>query len=187
MRPRIELRTLTRADYPTIARWRRDRAWRTWWGPARTEDELEEDYGPTIDGQEPTVMAIAVLLEPGRAPRDIGLVEHYRIADHPEWDAQIDIPGAAGVDYGIGDPADRGRGLGTELLVTLVDEAFDAYPDCTCVVAAPKSANRASCGVLEAIGMSLVRTTHLTGEWPEEGDSSIYRVTRTAWDERGRG
>ncbi len=180
----ITFRPLTRDDYPTLVRWRRDRAWLTWWGPQKTADELEDDYGRTIDGLEPTNMYIASLVEDGGAPRDVGLVEQYRLADHPEWDTQILIPGAAGIDYGIGSPADRGRGVGKVLLTELVADTFEEYPDCSCVVAAPKSANVASCRAVESIGLTLVRTGHITGEWPEEGDSSIFSVTREAWSTR---
>ena len=173
----IGFRPFTRADYPLLARWRRDRAWLTWWGPAQTVDELEEYYGPVIDGDDPTIMSIATL-----DGQDIGLTEQYRIADHPEWDAQVRIEGAAGIDYGIGLPEHRGRGVGTAMLTALVADTFDEFHDCTSVVAAPKSANRASCGVLERIGMELVRVEHLKGEYPEEGDSSIYVMRRTAWE-----
>lgn len=165
---------MSRSDYPLIERWRRDRAWLTWWGPARTTDELEQDYGPTIDGQIPTIMQMATT-----DGRDFAMVESYRLADHSDWNTQIEIPDAAGIDYGIGHPDDRGRGLGRALVAALVADTFAEFPECTSVVAAPKTANLASCRTVEAAGFSLVRQAHLSGEWPATGSSSIYRISRT--------
>jgi len=172
----VALRPLTRTDYPTLARWRRDRAWLTWWGQALSEDELEDDYGPTIDGTEPTIMFIAT-----EGTRDVGLVETYRHADHPTWQNQIQVEQAIGIDYGIGLPRDRGRGLGRAILTVLIEDALDLFPDCSCVVAVPKSANRPSCALLESLGFTLHAVKPVEGEWPKEGTSSIYRLSKDEW------
>jgi len=172
----VALRLLVRADYPMLALWRRDQAWLTWWGPERNENELEDDYGATIDGMEPTLMFVAT-----EGSRDIGLVETYRHTDHPTWHGQIQVDHAIGIDYGIGVPRDRGRGLGRAMLTVLIDEALDLFPDCDCVVAVPKSANRPSCALLESLGFTLHAVKPVEGEWPTEGTSSIYRLTRDAW------
>jgi len=172
----VALRPLTRTDYPTLALWRRDRAWLTWWGPPLNEDELEDAYGPTIDGTEPTFMFIAT-----EGSREVGLVETYRHADHPTWHGQIQVDHAIGIDYGIGLPRDRGRGLGRAMLTVLIEEALDLFPDCDCVVAVPKSANRPSCALLESMRFMLHAVKPVEGEWPKEGTSSIYKLTRDAW------
>ena len=92
----IGFRPFTRADYPVLARWRRDRAWLTWWGPARSVDELDDDYGACIDGADPTSMTIATI-----DGRDFALVETYRLRDHPDWAAKLSMEHAAGIDYAI--------------------------------------------------------------------------------------
>jgi len=171
----ITFRSFDRADYPLLARWRRDRAWLTWWGPARSADELEDDYGPCIDGTEPTLMSVAAV-----GGREFALVETYRIADHADWSEKVSIAGAAGIDYGIGQAADRGHGLGKRLLVALVADTFDENGDCDSIVAVPKTANLASCRALESVGFSLMRTEEIEGEYPSSGTSSVYKLDRVA-------
>ncbi|MDG2262442.1 MAG: GNAT family N-acetyltransferase [Actinomycetota bacterium] len=174
--PEITFRRFVRADYPLLAGWRRDRAWLTWWGPARSVDELEDDYGACIDGTEPTLMSVAAI-----DGRDFALVETYRIADQADWNARVSVPGAVGIDYGIGRASDRGRGFGKSMLSALVGDAFDEYVDCDCIVAVPKTANVASCRALESVGFTLMRTEKIDGEYPGPGTSSIYKLDRLGW------
>ena len=69
---------------------------------------IERDFGPCVDGADPTEIFIASA--DGRA---FGLIQRYRIDDNPEWRQELSTvwpvpPGALSMDYLIGEPAFRG-------------------------------------------------------------------------------
>jgi RimJ/RimL family protein N-acetyltransferase len=97
--------------------------------------------------------------------RDVGWIQCYAAADHAEddevqhwWRLGV-APTAAGIDYLIGDPGDRGRGLGSAMIRAFVDEVvFGRHPGWTEVCASPYAANAASCRALERAGFEPVGT-----------------------------
>ena len=65
--------------------------------------------------------------------RPIGLLQRSVIADYPEelteFATLVDVPeGAVELDYLIGDPGRRGRGLGARMVAAAVADTWPAYP-----------------------------------------------------------
>lgn len=89
--------------------------------------------------------------------RDIGWIQCYSAADEPDetapwWELGVDRR-AAGIDYLIGEPADRGRGVGSRMIASFVaDVVFGRHPDWTQAAAAPYARNVASWRALEKAG-----------------------------------
>jgi aminoglycoside 6'-N-acetyltransferase len=112
-------RRLTEADLPRLHDWLEQPHVRAFWrDEPRTLDGVAERYAGVLAGTEPTYAFIASLEE-----LPIGFLQTYRIADHPDYAARIDVGAdAAGVDMLIGDPSFAHRGLGAPLLVQFVDE-----------------------------------------------------------------
>jgi RimJ/RimL family protein N-acetyltransferase len=120
-----------------------------WWGSEhRTEAGIARHYGPALRGEE--ALRVWVWEVNGRS---VGFAQDYRISDHPDYALLTARPDAIGVDYGIGEPAFVGRGLGTSLLwVFLRDIVWPAYPGAAEFFAAPDHRNAASLRVLAKLG-----------------------------------
>lgn len=96
--------------------------------------------------------------------RDVGWIQCYAIADHLGAEGEEEIRAwldlgipetAAGIDYLIGDPASRGKGLGSRMIRAFVDEVvFAGHPGWNPVCASPYVANAASWKALAAAGFS---------------------------------
>lgn len=93
--------------------------------------------------------------------RDLGWIQCYATADDPEeaeqwWALGVDRSAAA-VDYLVGDPADRGRGLGSTMIRAFVaDVVFGLHPQWLQACAAPYAENVASWRALEKAGFRVV-------------------------------
>lgn len=174
----ISFRRLERADLPFLARWQAQSHVARWWGPPPGLTALESEYGPKIDGREPTQVFIAEL---DGVP--IGMIQRYRNRDHPEWEAQVQVPGAAGIDYYIGEPDLIGRGLGPELISQFVEQLFRDYPDVDRVVVGVLEENRQSWRALEKAGFQRLRAQHLDSADPwDRGPGFLYMRSRPAGD-----
>lgn len=152
-----------------------------WWGPAIDEDQLEVDYGSTIDERWTPSNGPARMWIYEVDAKPVGLGENYLIDHHLEWANSLGVEHAVGVDYAIGSPADRGKGHGARLIELLVEDALSEHTTATQVVVAPKAANTASRRALESVGLELVEVRHIEGEYPRDGDSAIYAITRERW------
>jgi aminoglycoside 6'-N-acetyltransferase len=87
--------------------------------------EVCDRYGPRLADDWPTRCHIAE-----SRGRPFAYLQSYRIADWPEWAAQIDVFQGLSVDLYIGEPAFLGRGYGQAMLAAYVrDVAFPAWPD----------------------------------------------------------
>jgi aminoglycoside 6'-N-acetyltransferase len=156
----IELRPLRRGDFPLLARWLAEPLVARWWAHETTPEAVERDFGPAVDGTEPTRMYL------GWADgRPIGLVQVYAIADYPEYVEEFadvcDVPpGALSVDYLIGEPSARGHGLGAGLIAAGVARGFADHPDADDVLVPVAAANVASWRALRRAG----------GQWYAEGE-----------------
>lgn len=146
-----------------------------WWNDPSTRDAVAAKYLPRIRGDEPTEVFV---VSDGCA--DIGMIQRYRIADHPEWltilgAVGFDAAAAAGIDYLIGEPDRIGRGAGTEMIRAFTDELFTDLPDVSRVAVTPQAANIASCRVLEKAGYRLMWSGELDSDDPsDEGESALY-------------
>jgi aminoglycoside 6'-N-acetyltransferase len=128
---------------------------RRWWRDSRTLEGTIAHYLPSIRGEEPTDH-YAIVLE----GVDVGMIETYLVADHPEWDAIVEQgEGVAGVDLLIGEEALIGRGLGPRVLGAFVRRHVRA----PVVVATVDDENRRSWRAFEKAGFRHVRDVEEDG------------------------
>ena len=66
------------------------------------------------------------------------------------------------IDYLIGEPHCRGRGLGAAMIAAFVGESWAAYPDATAVVVAMHQTNTASWRAVQRAGFHRVAAGELT-------------------------
>lgn len=165
---------LNRNDFELLGRWLAEPHVSRWWGPTRPLDQLEAEYGPGIDGSDPTEVFIVRV---GRT--SVGMIQRYMNRDDPGWDAQIGITGAAGIDYYIGDPDFIGRGIGSAMITAFVRTVFAAYPQATCITAGVLRDNRPSWRALEKAGFRRAREFELQSKDPwDRGPGFLYVLTR---------
>jgi aminoglycoside 6'-N-acetyltransferase len=96
--------------------------------------------------------------------RPVGMIQTYRVGDHPEWGELIDVePEAAGLDLFVGDPDAVGRGLGPEILREFARTVVFSRPETTAAVATIEEANRRSWRAFEKAGFRHVRDVEEDG------------------------
>ncbi len=94
-----------------LARWLVEPLVARWWNHDPRPEALARDFGPSIDGEDPAEVCVALV---DGVP--FGLIQRYRIDDNPEYAAELamvwPVPaGALSIDYLIGEPAVRGHGM----------------------------------------------------------------------------
>jgi aminoglycoside 6'-N-acetyltransferase len=173
---------MTRDDFPALAAWLRAphvEAWFPWLhGDLAASDAVEAEYGPCIDGDDPTELFV---IETDGEP--VGFIQRYRIADNPDWAAALSPIGetttAVGFDYAIGVLEATGRSVGSEAIRQLLADTFSRYPDVDSVVVAMQQANRASWRALERVGFERRWAGLLDSPDPSDaGPSYIYVISR---------
>lgn len=172
----IELRPLQREDLALLRSWLDEPLVRRWWHDDSSAEAVEAQYGPALDGSDPT--RLWVVLEDD-AP--VGMVQGYRWDDEPGEIAAMasvwPIPaGALSVDYLLGSPAVRGRGIGPQLVRAAVAELRGLYPDARDVVVPVHAQNRRSWRALEKAGFTRVAAGELEPDNP--ADSRDHVVLR---------
>lgn len=130
----FEFRALERSDFPLLARWLADPVVHRWWHHEFTPAAIERDFGPAIDGTDPTAMNLVLLSDERRSARPIGVIQSYVLSDHPEdveeLSAVMDVPDDAGsIDYLIGEAEWRGRGVGRAMIAAYVDRVWTIHPE----------------------------------------------------------
>jgi len=137
---------------------------------------VEAHYGPCVDRDDPTEVFVIA-----SGQQCIGMIQRYRLSDDAAWDRAIDMPGAAGIDYLIGEPEWVGVGVGALAIAAFTDAVFVAYPDVTAVVAVPQQANTASWRALERAGYVRVRAGMIDSDDPSDaGPAFVYARDRDA-------
>jgi aminoglycoside 6'-N-acetyltransferase len=171
----ISFRRLLEPDLPVLAWWLGRAHVRRWWQEDPEVDAVRERYRPAVQGTDPTDLYVVVL-----DGRDIGMIQSYRLAAHPEWASILErtghsFPTGASIDYLIGDQSLTGRGVGSAMVEAFSTQVFDTYGDVTCIVVSPQAANRASCRILEKAGYQLVWTGQLDSPDPADfGVTALY-------------
>ena len=147
----IGFRAMTRADLADVVRWQAQPHVARWWNNENPDvATAERNYGPAIDGDDPTRMWVVEL-----NGRSVGTVQDYRIGDHPEYALLTAEPDAIGLDYLVGAAEWVGKGVGTRMLwAFLRDVLRPHYPDATTYFAAPDHRNGASLRVLDKLGFA---------------------------------
>lgn len=147
----VAFRPVTRPDFAELVRWQQLPHVARWWHNENPDvAAAERNYGPVVDGTDPTRMWVVEL-----NGRSVGFVQDYRIGDHPDYALLTAAPDAIGFDYAVGEPAWVGRGFGTRILWSyLRDVVRPHYPDATTYFAAPDHRNGASLRVLDKLGFA---------------------------------
>ena len=175
----LDWRPLVRDDLPLLGRWLAEPAVARWWNHETSPEAVQRDFGPSVRGEEPG--EDLVLLLDGRP---VGLLQRSRIHDYPQDVAElarvVDVPeDAYSLDYLLGEPALRGRGLGSRFLARAVERTWQDHPDAGCLLVPVVAANRASWRALERAGLRRVATGELTPDNPVDDPlHHVYRADR---------
>ena len=170
---------LTRDDFPLLAKWLSDPTVARWWDHETSPEALENDFGAEVDGTEPSEVFFA-----WSDGRPFGLIQRYAIADYPEYVEELSavcpVPeSAVSIDYLIGEPHCRGRGLGAAMIAAFVAESWAAYPDASAVVVAMHQHNLASWRAVERAGFHRIAEGELTPDNPVDNrDHYLYQLDR---------
>ncbi|MEU2349234.1 GNAT family N-acetyltransferase [Modestobacter sp. NPDC049651] len=181
--PPVELRPLTRADLPLVSRWLAEPLVARWWHDDPSPAAVEAQFGPSIDGTDPTRVYLGV-----RDGEPFGLVQVYRFADEPGYTAELatvcPVPdGALSIDYLVGEPGARGRGLGTAMIAAAVARGFADHPDAQDVLVPVALGNERSWRALERAGATRYAVGELVPDNPvDPRDHVVHRFTRARGD-----
>jgi aminoglycoside 6'-N-acetyltransferase len=185
--PDVQLRQMRRADLPLLSRWLAEPLVARWWDDDSSLDAVEAQYGPSVDGTDPTAVYLAE--HEGRA---VGLIQVYRFDDEPESLAELSTvcpvpPGALSVDYLIGEPEARGRGLGAAMIAAAVARGFADHPDAGELLVPVVAANEASWRALERAGGTRYAVGELEPDNPVDSrDHVVHRFVRPTTGSRRR-
>ena len=130
---------------PGVVRW--------WEGDDVSWEAVVRDYGGNEDSTEHWIASVD--------GRDVGWIQCYPAIDEPEeteswWALGVDRT-AAGIDYLLGEPGERGRGLGAAMIrAFMADVVFPLHPSWTQACAGPDAANVASWRALVKAGFRFV-------------------------------
>jgi aminoglycoside 6'-N-acetyltransferase len=165
-------------DLPVIATWLARPHVRQWWREPSDQASVAENYGPVLDGSDPTEGFIVHL-----DGRPIGYVQRYLVEEDPEWRATITSSlgdaGGIGIDYLIGEPDLVGRGIGRVMISRFAAECWSRYPSEDRIVVALQQDNIASWKALEAAGFRRSWEGDIESSDPsDQGPSFVYVVVR---------
>ncbi len=147
----IEFRPLAEEDLAQVEEWLARPHVARWW-----RDEIADtlaELRAAIEGRDASEQHL-ILLD----GRPIGLIQTYLAADHPEWEAIVQVgPGVAGVDLFVGEEELIGRGLGPRIIDAFAREIVLASDGVDAVIATVEEANRRSWRAFEKAGFRHVR------------------------------
>ena len=183
--PALSFRPLAREGFPLLAAWLSEPLVDRWWHDEVAPEALERDYGPAVDGREPTEVFLA--LADGEPS---GLVQRYPLAAYPEDLAELlavlPVPprvpaGALSIDYLIGEPTRRGRGLGAAVVAAFVEATWADHPEASDVVVPVATGSTASWRTLERAGFTRVAEGEMEPDNPRDPrDHVVYHCARPA-------
>ena len=177
----LSFRRLRRDDLPDLSSWLSDPEVGRWWPDDHRLEALESSYGPGIDGDDPSEVFVVEI-----DGRSSGLIQRYRTSDDPSWQQTLHhaVPAlraatTAGIDYLLGRPDVRRRGIGTRMIDAFSGLLWDELPDVTAIVVAVQQANRPSWRALERAGYRRVWAGLLASADPSDaGPSYLLRRDR---------
>jgi aminoglycoside 6'-N-acetyltransferase len=169
----LGFRRLERSDFTQLAQWLAAPHVARWWRQGHDPADVEAEYGPAVDGEDPTEVFVVEL-----DGRSIGLIQRYRLDDNAQWTlalAPSTAPSdAVGIDYLIGPEHLIGRGLGGRVIAGFVIDTWSRYPDLSAIVVAVQQANRRS-WALEKAGFDRIWAGTLASDDPgDDGPSYIF-------------
>ena len=164
---------LREEDLPLIRRWLLEPHVKRWWDDGVKSpypDAVIDDYREAIQGKDPTYHYLAQIDN-----RPAAMLQHYRIADDPEYAEALALDeDAVGIDLFIGDAELIGRGHGPPMLRQFLrDIAFPFHRLDVCVIG-PSVKNVAAIRAYEKAGFRPLREVHV----PDEPDPEfLMRIT----------
>lgn len=169
-------RRVARSDFPLLGRWLDEPHVARWWNHETSPQAIERDFGPSVDGLEPSEDHLVIL-----DGRPVGLIQYSRLADYPEYVEELSpltpvSDQAVSIDYLIGDPALVGRGLGTAMLLAFVERIWSTAPGADAIIVPVNSANLASWKALLKAGFQLVARAELEPDNPI--DDRMHEILR---------
>ncbi len=156
----MRFRRLLEADLPMMHAWLQEPGIVRWWeGDDLSWPAVQRDYGPVQADSTEHWLALDDEDHP------FGWVQVYDSGDSDEeahhWYACGVQRTAAGIDYLLARPGDRGRGRGSQMLAAFCEQVvFAPERRWTQAVASPYAANVASWRALEKAGFRHVGTWH---------------------------
>ena len=180
----FSFRRLTRADFPLLAGWLAEPHVARWWNHDVDPEALERDFGASADGAEPGEDWLVLF-----AGRPVGLIQYSRYDDYPTYREELEPfvevpPGAASIDYLLGDPALTGQGLGTSMIEEFVTRIWATASDVPCLIVPVHARNVASWRALRSAGFQLVGSGELEPDNPiDDRRHEILRIDRPLVDQ----
>lgn len=174
--PDVSLRPFTREDYWLLTSWLREPLVARWWADDSSLLAIEEQYGPSIDGIEAAHMLVACE-DTGAA---YGLIQWYHYVDESDYVAElgdaVELPGGAtSIDYLIGSPDFRGKGLASAMVMAVLEPIRDAGS--RTVVVPVHAENEDSWRMLERCGFRFVGVADLEPDNPtDDRRHVVYRL-----------
>jgi aminoglycoside 6'-N-acetyltransferase len=170
----VSFRRLERADFALLSDWFARPHVEPWWREEHDLASIEQHYGPSVDGADPTELFI---VENDGQP--VGFAQRYLFDDNPGWLSSLAPAGtyaeAAGIDYLIGEETMTGRGFGPLMINEFVEQTWQRYPGTGQVVVAVQQANRRSWRALEKAGFERTWAGTVTSDDPSDcGPSYVY-------------
>ncbi len=144
-----------------------------WYGKrAQTLEDLGQEYGPCIEGRDPTHGFVILL-----AGRPIGYIQTYRWRDYPEYFEHLGVDeDAAGVDLFIGEADCIHRGLGPPILRRFLRGVVFQSMDVVSCIIDPEEENSSAIRAYEKAGFLHLKSVDIPGE----GLNHLMRVDREA-------
>jgi RimJ/RimL family protein N-acetyltransferase len=157
-----------RDDLPLFHEWLHREHVARWWDERVSYEQVVEDYGPSIDGSDPTELYLIVVDD-----RPVGFIQTYLARNEPAFAAEMGVADdVAGVDLFIAEHELTGQGLGTEVLRAFTRDVVFARHDVTACVADPDVENAVSLRAFEKAGYRRV------GEFVASDDGRPHAVVR---------
>lgn len=152
VKPVVSFRPLTHTDLPLLQQWLNRPHVAEWWTRPPTLAEVEQEFGPLIEGESITRPYIA--LSNGTP---IGYIQSYvAMGSGDGWWPDEQDPGVRGIDQFLANSDQLGRGLGAAMVRAFVQRLF-SDPAVTRVQTDPSPRNRRAIRCYEKAGFHTVR------------------------------